>query len=55
MNPLPRCRTMKDLFLGLLGTAQKTRSSGGNETRLLTLGGVSGDRGRLTDMLVVTL
>jgi hypothetical protein len=54
MNPLPRRRTMKDLIFGLLGTAEKTCSSGGNETRLLTLGGVSRDGRRLTDMLVIT-
>jgi len=42
------------LILDLLGTTEKTSSSGGDETSLLTLGGVSGDSGSLSDMLVVT-
>jgi hypothetical protein len=42
------------LILGLLGTTEQTSSASGNETSLLTLGGVAGDRRGLTDMLVVT-
>jgi hypothetical protein len=42
------------LILGLLGTAKQTSSPRGNETSLLTLGGVAGDGGGLADMLVVT-
>jgi hypothetical protein len=40
--------------LGLLGTAEQTGSSGGDETGLLTLCGVSGDCGGFADMLMVT-
>ena len=43
-----------DLLLGLLCTTEQTSSAGGNETSLLTLGGVAGDGRGLTDVLVVT-
>lgn len=43
------------LLLRLLSTTQKTSSSGSNETRLLTLGGVPRDGRGLTNVLVVTL
>jgi hypothetical protein len=42
------------LFLRLLSTTQQTRPPGGNETGLLSLGGVPRDGRGLTDMLVVT-
>lgn len=43
------------LLLCLLSTTQETSSSGGNETRLLTLCGVPRDGRGLTNVLVVTL
>jgi hypothetical protein len=42
------------LFLRLLSTTQQTRPSGGDKTRLLTLGSVPRDGRSLTNMLVVT-
>ena len=42
------------LILRLLGTTEQTRPPGSDETRLLTLCGESGDRRRLTNMLMVT-
>lgn len=42
------------LLLRLLGTAQQTCPAGGDETGLLTLGGVAGNGRSLTNMLVVT-
>ena len=45
---------MMHLILDLLGTTQETSSPGGNETGLLTLGGVAGDGRRLTNVLMVT-
>ena len=42
------------LLLGLLSTAQQTRSPRSNKTGLLTRNGVPVDGRRLTDMLVVT-
>jgi len=42
------------LVLDLLGTTQQTSSPSSNETRLLTLCGISRDRRCLTNMLMVT-
>lgn len=42
------------LVLGLLGTTEQTSPPGGDETGLLTLGGLARDGRGLTDMLVVT-
>lgn len=49
-TPLPRTR----LVLGLLGTAEQTSPPGGNETGLLTGGGLARDGRSLTNVLVVT-
>ncbi len=44
----------KRLILDLLGTAEETSAASGDETGLLSLDGVSGNGGSLSDMLVVT-
>lgn len=53
-NQKPSPNIHRRLVLRLLRTAEQTGTSGGNETSLLTLGGVSRDGRGLTDMLVVT-
>lgn len=53
-NPPTPPSSMMHLVLGLLGTAEETRSPGSNETGLLTLCSVAGDGRGLTNMLVVT-
>lgn len=53
-NQKPSPNIHRRLVLRLLRTAEQTSTSGGNETSLLTLGGVSRDGRGLTDMLVVT-
>lgn len=45
----------KRLILDLLGSAEQTSTASGDETGLLSLDGVSGNGGCLSDMLVVTL
>lgn len=43
-----------DFKLGLDTSSESSSSSGGDETDLLSGGGVSGDTGRVSDVLVVT-
>lgn len=45
----------KRLILDLLGSAEETSAASGDETGLLSLDGVSGNGGSLSDVLVVTL